>query len=81
MAVVAGWPIAWCELANLELREDLRDIAGANAVRIGLALPSTDEYLRSTSSAQAKDALYVSACSLSKVDMHAHGHAEAPILY
>ncbi|MGD1211809.1 MAG: hypothetical protein ABR973_10695 [Candidatus Acidiferrales bacterium] len=39
LAIIAGWPIASCELANLELREDLRDLAAQNGARIGLAPP------------------------------------------
>ncbi len=79
MAVVAGWPIAWCELANLELREDLRDIAAQNAVRIGLAPPSTDEYLRSTVVRAAKE--HEIQLEPEQVTLHRTGTAEAPILY
>ena len=36
MVVIAGWQIASCELANLALREDLRDIASQAGAYIGL---------------------------------------------
>src|SRR5260370_7109713 len=78
MAVVAGWPIAWCELANLELREDLRDIAAQNAVRIGLAPPSTDEYLRSTVVRAAKE--HEIQLEPEQVTLHRTATAPPPIL-
>ena len=47
LAVAVGWPIASCELANLELREDMRDLAAQVGTRIGLTPQSTDEDFRS----------------------------------
>jgi hypothetical protein len=44
--VVAGWQIASCEIANLELQTDMRDIAAQVASRIGLEAPNSDEDLR-----------------------------------
>ncbi len=64
MAVVAGWPIASCELANLELREDLRDIAAQNAVRIGLAPRTRMSIFAAPSSAQPRSMRF--SLSLSK---------------
>jgi hypothetical protein len=46
LVVIVGWQIASCELANLELRSDLRDLAAQAGTRIGLNAPSTDEDLR-----------------------------------
>ena len=46
LALIAGWQIASCELANLEFQSDLRDIAAEIAARIGLSSPTTDEDLR-----------------------------------
>ena len=79
LAVAAGWPIASCELANLELRADLRDIAAQNAARIGLASPSTDEDLRRTVVRAAKE--YEIQLEPEQVILHRTGTAEAPILY
>ena len=45
-AGVAGWQIASCELANSELREDMRDLAAQVGTRIGLTPQSTDEDFR-----------------------------------
>ena len=46
LAVFAGWQIVSCELANLELQSDLRDLAAQIGTRIGLDAPSADEDLR-----------------------------------
>lgn len=46
LAVAAGWQIASCEIANLELQIDMRDIAAQVASRIGLEAPNSDEDLR-----------------------------------
>jgi hypothetical protein len=46
LAVVAGWQIAACEIANLELQTDMRDISAQVASRIGLEAPNSDEDLR-----------------------------------
>src|SRR6267378_7865594 len=66
-------------LANLELREDLRDIAAQNAARIGLAPPSTDEYLRSTVVRAARE--HEIRLEPEQVILNRTGTAEAPILY
>jgi hypothetical protein len=47
LGVIAGWQIVLCELANVELESDLRDIASQAGARIGLETMSTDEELRS----------------------------------
>lgn len=47
VGVIAGWQIASCELANVELESDLRDIASQAGARIGLETMSTEEELRS----------------------------------
>jgi hypothetical protein len=46
LVVAAGWQIASCEIANLELQTDMRDIAAQVASRIGLEAPNSDEDLR-----------------------------------
>jgi hypothetical protein len=46
LAVIAGWQIASCELANLGLREDLRDIASQAGAYIGLVSFNSDEDFR-----------------------------------
>lgn len=46
LALIAGWQITSCELANLEFQSDLRDVAAEIAARIGLSAPTSDEELR-----------------------------------
>jgi hypothetical protein len=46
LALAVGGQIASCEIANLELQADMRDIAAQVASRIGLEAPNTDEDLR-----------------------------------
>jgi hypothetical protein len=46
VAVAAGWQIAACEIANVELQADLRDIASQVGSRIGLDALNSDEDLR-----------------------------------
>ena len=46
LAGVAGWRIGSCELGNIELREDMRDLAAQVGSRIGLTPQSTDEDFR-----------------------------------
>ena len=43
---LAGWRIAYCELANIELRDDLKDLSSQAGMRIGLASQNSDEQLR-----------------------------------
>jgi hypothetical protein len=43
---VAGYQIGSREVANLELREHLRDIAAQNGPRLGIASPNSDEDIR-----------------------------------
>lgn len=47
LAVMAGWQIAASELANAELRDDLRDIAAQDGAKIGLNAPRSDDEIRS----------------------------------
>jgi hypothetical protein len=46
LAIIAGWQIASCELANLTLRGDLRDLAAQAGAYIGLVSFNTDEDFR-----------------------------------
>jgi len=42
----AGWQIGACELANIELKDDLQDIASQLGMRIGASDVSSDDDLR-----------------------------------
>ncbi|MGD0957891.1 MAG: hypothetical protein ABR953_13830 [Candidatus Acidiferrales bacterium] len=79
LAVIVGWPIASSELANFELREDLRDLAAQNGAGIGLTAPSTDEDLRSTVVREAREREI--QLEPEHVTMVRTGGAEAPSLY
>ena len=79
LLVMAGWQIASCELANIELREDMRDIAAQKGARIGLSAPSTDEDLRSAVARGASD--HEIQLEPEQVIVHRTGTAEEPILY
>jgi len=54
LAIIAGWQVASFELANLELHEDLRDLAAQGGARIGLGNFSTDEDFRDAVIREAK---------------------------
>jgi len=48
LVLAEGWQIGACELANIEFRDDLHDLAAQNASRIGLESPHSDDELRDT---------------------------------
>jgi hypothetical protein len=54
LAVISGWQIASCELANLEFHEELRDLAAQGGARIGLGSFRTDDELRDAVIREAK---------------------------
>ena len=43
-----AWQIASCQLANYELKDDLKDIAAMGGSRIGVMAGSSDDELRET---------------------------------
>ena len=79
LAVVAGWRIASCELANFELHEDMRDLAAQIGGRIGLTPWSTDEDLRSAVVRKAKE--HEIQLEPGQVTVQRTGSYEAPIIY
>jgi hypothetical protein len=46
LACNLGWQIGACELANIELRDDMKDMASQLGARIGFANAKTDEDFR-----------------------------------
>ena len=54
LAIMTGWQIASCELANIEFHEELRDIAAQGGAKIGLLSFRTDEELRDAVIHEAK---------------------------
>jgi hypothetical protein len=55
LAGIIGWQFAACYLANSELQSDMKDLAVQNPFRIGLAPVATEEELRDSVIAKAKD--------------------------
>ena len=48
LALVVGGQIISCEIANIELQDNMRDLAAQLGARIGFSPPSSDEDLRGT---------------------------------
>ena len=46
LASIAGWQVGTCTLANVELRDDMQDMASQIGGRIGLTQASSDDDLR-----------------------------------
>ena len=46
LVITTAWQIASCELANYELKDDLKDVAAMAGSRIGLLSQSSDDDLR-----------------------------------
>jgi len=55
LAGIIGWQVGACFLANSELQSDMRDLAVQNSFRVGLAPAPTEESLRASVIARAKD--------------------------
>ena len=55
LAGVIGWQVGACYVANSELQSDMQDLAVQNPFRIGLAPAPTEEGLRASVVAKAKD--------------------------
>jgi hypothetical protein len=79
LAVAAFWPIASCEVANIQLHEDLRDLAAQSGARIGLSAPSSDEDLRNTILREARQ--HGIELEPGEVTVQRTGTAEAPVIY
>jgi len=74
-----GWQIGACEIANLELQDDLKDIASLNSWRIGLAAPKSDDDLREAVISKAREHGIVLAPR--QVTVRSSGSSEAPVVY
>ena len=79
LAVIAGWRITSCELANLELQSDLRDFAAQVGARIGLDAPRTDEDLRAAVIRKAKE--YEIQLEPEQVTVQRTGTGNASVVY
>lgn len=79
LAIIAGWPIASCELANIELHEDLRDLAAQTGAHIGLNSFNTDQDFRNAVIGAAKR--YEIQLEPEQVTVQRMGTPQAPIIY
>ena len=43
LAIALAWAVSAAEVANVNLQEDMRDLASQGGTQIGLVAPSTDE--------------------------------------
>ncbi len=48
LAIALGWAVSAAEVANVNLHEDIRDLAAQSGAQIGLLAPSSDEDIRNT---------------------------------
>jgi hypothetical protein len=55
LAGITGWQVAACHVANSELQSDMKDLAVQNRFRIGMTSLPTEEELRDSVIAKAKD--------------------------
>jgi hypothetical protein len=79
LAGEAGWQVASCELANIELHDDMQFIATQLGTRIGLNNPSTDEDLRNAVIRKAQE--YEIHLEPEQVTVQRTGTDEAPVIY
>lgn len=79
LAIIAGWQIASCELASLELHEDLRDLAAQTGAHIGLNSFNTDEDFRNAVIRAAKR--HEIQLEPEQVTVQRTGTAQGPIIY
>lgn len=76
---VAGWQIGSFELANFELRDDMRDLAAQVGWRIGLNPPNTDEDFRRAVVRKAEE--HGIQLEPEQVKVQRSGTDVAPIIY
>lgn len=55
LAAIIGWQVGSCYVANSELQSDMQDLAVQNPFRIGLAPAATEDELRNSVIAKAKE--------------------------
>jgi hypothetical protein len=79
LAIIAGWQIASCELANMALHEDLRDLAAQAGAYTGLVSFNTDEDFRNAVIRAAKG--HKIQLEPAQVTVQRMGSAPAQIIY
>ena len=79
LAIITGWQIASCELANLELHEELHDLASETGAYIGLNSFNTDEDFRNAIIGAAKK--HEIQLEPEQVTVQRSGPDDAPIIF
>jgi len=74
-----GWQIAACEIANYELKDELKDVASMGGSRIGLAGPGSDDELRAAVIRRA--AGHDIALEPDQIEVERSGSKEAPLVF
>jgi len=74
-----GWQIAACELADYELRDDLKDLASLSGARIGLTAPKSDDDLRDEVISKAHE--HDIPLQREQITVRRSGPADAPLVY
>lgn len=54
LAIALGWEVGAAEIANMNLQEEMRDLAAQGGAQIGLVAPSTDDDVRNTIASKAQ---------------------------
>jgi len=73
------WQIAACEIADTELKDDLKDVASMGGARIGLAAQQSDDDLRAT--VIRKAAGHDIVLEPEQITVKRSGTAEAPAVF
>jgi hypothetical protein len=79
LTVIAGWQTAACELANVELRDDLHNLASQAPARIGLVDFNTDNDFRSAVIRKAEQ--YDIYLQPEQITVRRSGTLKEPIIY
>ena len=79
LTVTAGWQAAACELANVELRDDLHDLASQVSARIGLVDFDTDNDFRNAVIRKAER--YDIYLQPEQITVRRSGTLKEPIIY
>ncbi len=73
------WQIAACEIANTELKDDLKDVASMGGARIGLAAQASNDDLRAA--VIRKAAAYDIVLQPEQITVERSGTEEAPRVF
>ena len=73
------WQAAVCEIANYELKDELKDVASMGGSRIGLARPGSDEDLREAVIRRAAD--HDIELEPEQIEIERSGTKEAPVVF